>query len=44
VMALWGGTRKTALPFGPFMICGALVGVFAGDALAGGYLHLLTGA
>jgi leader peptidase (prepilin peptidase) / N-methyltransferase len=44
VMAFWGGTRKTALPFGPFMIAGALVGIFAGDALADVYLHLATGA
>jgi leader peptidase (prepilin peptidase)/N-methyltransferase len=42
VMAFWGGTRKTALPFGPFMIAGALVGIFAGDALAGVYLRLAT--
>jgi len=44
VMAFWGGTRKTALPFGPFMIAGALVGIFAGDALAAVYLHLATRA
>lgn len=44
VMAFLGGTRKTALPFGPFMICGALVGIFAGDALAGAYLRLTSGA
>jgi leader peptidase (prepilin peptidase)/N-methyltransferase len=44
VMAFWGGTRKTALPFGPFMIAGALVGIFAGDALAGVYLRLATRA
>jgi leader peptidase (prepilin peptidase) / N-methyltransferase len=44
VMAFWGGTRKTALPFGPFMIAGTLVGIFAGDALAGVYLRLATRA
>jgi leader peptidase (prepilin peptidase)/N-methyltransferase len=43
VIAVGGGTRKTALPFGPFMICGALVGIFAGDALVGWYLRLTTG-
>jgi leader peptidase (prepilin peptidase) / N-methyltransferase len=42
VMTFWGGTRKTALPFGPFMIAGALVGIFAGDALADVYLRLAT--
>jgi leader peptidase (prepilin peptidase)/N-methyltransferase len=44
VLAFWGGTRKTALPFGPFMIAGALVGIFAGDALADVYLRLATRA
>jgi leader peptidase (prepilin peptidase)/N-methyltransferase len=44
VMAFWGGSRKTALPFGPFMIAGTLVGIFAGDALAGVYLRLATRA
>ena len=29
--------RKTAIPFGPWMILGAWVGVFAGEFLAGGY-------
>jgi leader peptidase (prepilin peptidase)/N-methyltransferase len=43
VIAFRGGTRKSALPFGPFMIGGALVGIFAGDALAGWYLRLTTG-
>jgi leader peptidase (prepilin peptidase) / N-methyltransferase len=44
VIAIGGGTRKTALPFGPFMICGALVGIFGGDALVDWYLRLTTGA
>ncbi len=35
--------RKTALPFGPFMIAGALVGIFAGQELAEAYLRLSTG-
>lgn len=30
--------RKTPIPFGPFMIAGALVGVLAGERLAGLYL------
>ena len=34
------GGRKTAIPFGPFMITVALVTVFAGGWLADGYLRL----
>lgn len=34
------GGRKTAVPFGPFMLIGVLVAVFAGQALAQGYLDL----
>ncbi|CRK54993.1 Leader peptidase (Prepilin peptidase) / N-methyltransferase [Alloactinosynnema sp. L-07] len=37
------GDRKTALPFGPFMILGALVAVFVADPIAGWYLDLVTG-
>lgn len=29
--------RKTAVPFGPFLALGALVGLFAGDAIVGAY-------
>jgi leader peptidase (prepilin peptidase)/N-methyltransferase len=35
------GGRKTALPFGPFMVAGALVGVFVAEALATWYTGLL---
>jgi leader peptidase (prepilin peptidase)/N-methyltransferase len=35
------GGRKTAIPFGPFMIAFALITVFAGDGLADWYLRLL---
>ena len=35
------GGRKTAIPFGPFMIAAALTTVFAGGWLADGYLGLL---
>lgn len=35
--------RKTAIPFGPFMLAGALVAVFAGGQLAHAYLQT-TGA
>ena len=31
------GDRKTALPFGPFLIAGTLVAIFAGNTLAGWY-------
>jgi leader peptidase (prepilin peptidase)/N-methyltransferase len=37
------GGRKTALPFGPFMIAGAFVAIFAGHQLADGYLRLTIG-
>ena len=36
------GGRKTAIPFGPFMIAAALTTVFAGSWLADGYLQLLA--
>jgi leader peptidase (prepilin peptidase) / N-methyltransferase len=35
--------RKTAIPFGPWMILGAWTGVFAGEALARWYVGLFTG-
>ena len=33
-----GGGRKSRVPFGPFMLAGALVGVLVGDRLAAAYL------
>ena len=36
------GGRKTAIPFGPFMIAAALITVFAGGWLADGYLQLVA--
>ena len=36
------GGRKTAIPFGPFMIAAALTTVFAGGWLADGYLQLVA--
>jgi leader peptidase (prepilin peptidase)/N-methyltransferase len=42
VLAKRGG-RKTAVPFGPFMIIGAFVAIFVGHALVSGYLELTTG-
>ena len=36
------GGRKTAVPFGPFMLLGAFVGIFAGQPLADLYLGTLS--
>jgi leader peptidase (prepilin peptidase)/N-methyltransferase len=36
------GSRKSAIPFGPFMIAGALLAVFAAEPLGRGYLRLVT--
>ncbi len=41
VLATGRGGRKTALPFGPFMIVGALVAIFAAPSIAHGYTHLI---
>ena len=41
VIALGRGGRKTAIPFGPFMIMGALVAIFFADSLADSYLDLV---
>ena len=43
VIASGRGTRKTAVPFGPFMILGAFVGLLFGDAVAAWYLRILGG-
>jgi leader peptidase (prepilin peptidase)/N-methyltransferase len=37
------GGRKTAVPFGPFMLLGALVSILWGHQLVDGYLSLTTG-
>lgn len=37
VLASGRGNRKTALPFGPFLITGTLIAVFASDVIAGWY-------
>ena len=42
VMAARRGDRRTALPFGPFMVAGALLAVFTADALSGAYLRLMN--
>ena len=36
IMAIGRGGRKTAVPFGPFMIAGALVAIFAAGPIAHG--------
>jgi leader peptidase (prepilin peptidase) / N-methyltransferase len=38
-----GGGRKSKIPFGPFMLVGALIGVFAGEGVAHAYSSRLTG-
>ena len=32
--------RKSAMPFGPWMLAGAWIGVLAGQPIADGYLHV----
>jgi leader peptidase (prepilin peptidase) / N-methyltransferase len=41
VVALGRGGRKTELPFGPFMIVGALLALFCASPIAHAYLHLV---
>jgi leader peptidase (prepilin peptidase)/N-methyltransferase len=43
LMALGRAGRKTAIPFGPFMLAGALVAVFWGHQLAHAYTRATTG-
>jgi leader peptidase (prepilin peptidase)/N-methyltransferase len=40
VLAARRGDRKTAIPFGPFMIAAAVIAVFTGAHLSHWYLHL----
>jgi len=42
VIALRHGDRKTAVPFGPFMIVGALLGIFFAEPLAQLYLDAMS--
>ena len=44
LMAARKAGRKTAIPFGPFMILGAWVGVFAGNGIGRWYVNLFVGA
>ena len=42
LIAVRGASRKTAIPFGPFMLAGTLCAVLWGSAAADAYLGLLT--
>ncbi len=42
VALLLGASRKTRIPYGPFMAAGAAVAVFVGDAVVDGYLSLFV--
>ncbi len=41
LMLFRGAGRRTAIPFGPYMLVGALLGILAGSAIADWYLDLL---
>jgi len=41
MLATRRGGRRSAIPFGPWMLAGAWVGIFAGAPLAGWYLGLI---
>jgi leader peptidase (prepilin peptidase) / N-methyltransferase len=40
-LLLRGAGRRTAIPFGPWIVVGAGVGLFAGDGVASSYLALI---
>ena len=42
LMAVGRATRKSAIPFGPYMLLGAWVGLFSGEQIARWYLGLVT--
>ena len=42
IVATRGGGRKTRVPFGPFMLLGLLIGIFAGHPLAHAYTSLTS--
>ncbi|PZS29408.1 MAG: prepilin peptidase [Pseudonocardiales bacterium] len=42
-IALGRGSRKSHIPFGPYMLTGTLVAILAGRALAGAYVHATLG-
>jgi leader peptidase (prepilin peptidase)/N-methyltransferase len=43
LMLFAGGGRKTKVPFGPFMLAGAFIGIFAGGPIASAYTSLTLG-
>lgn len=43
VILFAGGGRKTKVPFGPFMLAGALIGIFVGHPLASAYTSATFG-
>lgn len=43
LMLMRGAGRKTAIPFGPWMILGAWTGVFAGESVGRWYVNLFAG-
>jgi len=43
LVLLKDGGRKTKVPFGPFMLLGALLGILVGQPLVDGYLSLTVG-
>ncbi len=43
LIAVKKGGRKTAVPFGPFMLAGALIAILVGQDLAGAYVDLTLG-
>lgn len=42
IVGFKGGGRKTRVPFGPFMLIGLLIGIYAGHPLAHAYTHATT--
>jgi leader peptidase (prepilin peptidase)/N-methyltransferase len=40
-MAARRGTRKSEIPFGPYMILAAMIAIFAANPLADAYLNLI---
>jgi leader peptidase (prepilin peptidase)/N-methyltransferase len=44
LVAAGRGGRKTAIPYGPFMILGGFLAILVGHDLADGYLRLTTGS
>jgi len=43
LIALRHGTRKSVIPFGPYMLLGALIGILAGGPIARAYLSVTIG-